>query len=127
MAANVEVHSDEFKVRSLGYEVSSELNVVHAESELVLIQSGSDFLVCVSIDVRVDSQRNLGCLAFNCGKVVNYFEFRNRLHVEAENVVVESEVYLLVCLSDSGEDYVAWLESSLDGSLHLVAADTIGA
>ena len=77
-------------------------------------------------DIGIDAEGYLGHLAALGGQLVDNLKLRNGLYVEAEDVLVESQLNLPVGLAYTGiDDVVSW-EACLQGSFNLTSADTVG-
>ena len=100
-------------------------HVAHGNAELVFGESCGDVGMRVSAHVGVDAESHVGCLPFGCRQLVDNLKLGKALHIEAENVVVETEVYLPVALAHSGIDDARGIEPCLHGSLYLSSADAI--
>ena len=76
--------------------------------------------------IRIDAESNSCHLALGGGKLIDDIEFGKTLNIEAEDVLVKTEVNLPVALAYTGIYNAVSRESCLAGSLYLSAADTIG-
>ena len=81
--------------------------------------------MCMCPYVRIQTERHACHFPFGACQFVNHFQFRDALHIKAEDVVVESEIDLPVGLAHTCIDNLACGEACLDGSLNLATADAI--
>ena len=80
----------------------------------------------VCTHVGVQSECHAGCFPLGCGQFVDDVQLRYALHVEAEDVLVESEIDFPVALAHSGIDNLAGRKASPDDSFYFAATDTVG-
>ena len=107
--------------------VNDHVHVLHADTELVFGQTGGDVGVCMCAYIRIDTESYTGNLVLGGGQFIDDLQLGNRFNIEAEDIVVQSQVNLPVCLSDSGIYNLAGRNTCLDGRLDFAAAHTIGA
>ena len=79
------------------------------------------------VHVRIHAELHVRHLALLARQFVDHLQFRDRLSVKAEDIIVQRKVYLRVRLTHAGKDDTGGRETSLDGGLHLIAAYAIGA
>ena len=80
------------------------IQLFHADAELVFSPARGDMRMGVCPDVRIDAQRDTGCLALGFGQSVDDFEFCDRFDIEAEDVIVKAQVDFPVGFAHSGKD-----------------------
>ena len=101
-------------------------HIAHGDTKLVLGQSGGDVGVRVGSHVGVQAEGHAGRLSLGSCQLVDDLQLRNALYVEAEDVVVESEVNLPITLAYAGEDDFRAGEACLHTGFYLAAAYAVG-
>ena len=81
-------------------------HVAHGDAKLVFGQPRGDVGMGVGTHVGVQAEGHAGRLALLLCQLVDDFQLGNTLNVEAEDVVVKSEVDFPVALAYAGEDYL---------------------
>ncbi len=104
LAADMEMKTHHLDMLHMGCFLNDTHHVTHGDAELVLCQSCRDIGMGMCSHIRVQTEGDTCHLPFLGGKLVDDLQFGNTFHVEAENVVVKTEVDLPVALSDTGED-----------------------
>ena len=79
----------------------------------------------MGVDVRVDPDRYIGLEAMHMSHLVYYIYLLERLAVERLDSKLESVIYLLVALSDSGVYDLVGREAAGVSVEHFVSADTV--
>ena len=102
------------------------IHVLHTNAKLVFRQSGSDIGMSMSSYIRIDTESNISDLTFSSRQFINYFQLRNRLHIETEDIVVQAHVDLPIGLTYSCKNNLIRRKTSLDGSTHFSPTHTIG-
>ena len=105
---------------------NSLLHLVHGNAELVLCQSCGNVGVCMRAHVRVDAEGHPCHLTLGLCELVDNLQLCYALYIEAEDVVVESEIYLPVALAYSGIYYLRWCEPCFYACLNLSTAYAVG-
>ena len=65
--------------------------------------------------IRIDTESYTGCFAFGGSQFVNDFQFGYGLYVEAENIIIQTQINFPVCLAYTSIDYFVCRESGLNG------------
>ena len=118
--------SYKFHIIHLQCTVDDIVHIVHADTELVFCKTCCDVGVSMCTYIRIDTESHSCNFAFGCCKFVDDFKFRNRFYIEAENIVVQSEINFPVCFTYSCIYYLAWRKSSFDSRFDFSAAYTVG-
>ena len=126
LTTNMEVQSHKLHVLHLCRFFYRSLHVLHGNAEFVFCKSGSDIGMSMCAHVRVDTESHSRHLASCCCKLVDNFQLGDALYIEAENILVESEVNLPVAFAHSGVYYLRWCKTCIDGSLYLATAHAVG-
>ena len=100
-------------------------HVAHGDAELVLSQTGGDVGVCVRPDIRIQTEGHTCHFPFGCCQLIDNLQFGNALDVEAENVVVETNIDFPVALADTSVDDFLAVETCTHAGLYFSAADTV--
>ena len=104
LASDVEMQSHHLHMLQLGGMLDNGNHIAHGDAELVLGQSRCNVGVGVSTDIGIQPERHAGHFAFCLRQLVDDLQLRNTLNVKAENVAVESEVYLPVAFANTGKN-----------------------
>ena len=126
LRTDVEVKAREAHVLHCRSGLDGALHVAHGDAELVLGQPGCYLGMGVGTHVGVDAEAHLSHFSLGCGKLVDYFQLGCAFHVEAEDVLVETEVYLPVALAHTGIDNLRGGKTGFDAGLYLAAAHAVG-
>ena len=70
-------------------------------------------------------ESNIGYLAFGCGQFVDNFQFGYGLYIKAEDIIIQSKIYLPVCLTHSSKHNLVGWETSLDCRTDFTATHTV--
>ena len=89
------------------------IHIFHADAEFVFGQSGGDVGMRMRAYVGIDAESDIGCLAFRSGQLIDDFQLRNGFYVEAEDIIIQSEVYLPVCFAYTCKHYLIGREAGL--------------
>ncbi|CCY01646.1 unknown [Prevotella sp. CAG:924] len=81
--------------------------------------------MCMGSHVGIDSEANVCCLAFCRSQLIDDFQLGHALHIETENIGIQSEIDFPISLADSGKHYFRSGEASLQSCFDLASADTI--
>ena len=76
--------------------------------------------------IRIDTESYTGCFAFGGSQFVNDFQFGYGLYVEAENIIIQTQINFPVCLAYTSIDYFVCRESGLNGCADFSATYTVG-
>ena len=125
LRTDMEMQSDELDVFHLLRHVYHMVHIFHTDTELVFRQSGSDVGMRMRAYIGVDTESNIGYLAFGCGQFVDNFQFGYGLYIKAEDIIIQSKIYLPVCLTHSGKHNLVGRETSLDCRTDFTAAHTV--
>ena len=82
--------------------------------------------MCMCTHVRIDPEADVRHLAFSFSQLVDNFQFGDTLYVKAEYILIQSEIDLPVALPNTCIDYLLGWKASLNTSLYLTTADTVG-
>ena len=126
LRTDVEMKADKLHVLHAQSHVDHLIHIVHADAEFVFGQPGSDIGMGMRTDIGVDAESNVGYFALGSGQFVDDFQFRNRLDVETENIVIESQVDLPISFAYTGKDDLPGRKTGFDGSTDFTSADTVG-
>ncbi len=118
--------TDELHMLQLQSHVDHLIHIVHADTEFVFGQSGSDIGMGMRTYIGIDAESYIGNFTFGGSQLVDDFQLRHRLDIETENIVIESQVDFPISLTDSGKNDLPGRETGLDGSADFTSADTIG-
>ena len=80
----------------------------------------------VRIDFRIDAESDGGDFAFLPGQLVDDSQLGERLDVEAEDVVIQTEVDFPIRLANTCKNYLAGRETGIQRCLNLTAAYAVG-
>ena len=125
LAAYMEVQSHHLDVCHVAGFLYHLQHVAHVDAELVLCQSCRDVGMRVGSYVGVQPECHTGGLALFCCQLIDNLQFGDALHIEAEDVVVQSEIDFPVCLAYTGIDYLAAGEPCPQGCFYLASADAV--
>lgn len=101
LRADVEVQTYEFYVLHLCGFLDGRKHVAHCYTELVLSQSCGNLGIRVCTYVWIYAEAHPCYLTFLLCQLIDNLKLGDTFHIEAENVLVESKVYLPVGLSNS--------------------------
>ena len=121
----MEMKPDELDVFHLLRHVYHMVHIFHTDTELIFRQSGSDVGMRMRAYIGVDTESNIGYLAFGCGQFVDNFQFGYGLYIKAEDIIIQSKIYLPVCLTHSGKHNLVGWETSLDCRTDFTATHTV--
>ena len=79
--------------------------------------------MCTHIGIQTEGHTSH--LALGCCQFVDNLQLGNALHIEAEDVVVQTEINLPVALAYASVDDFRTGETCLDAGLYLATADTV--
>ena len=82
--------------------------------------------MCMCTYVGIDPEADVRHLAFSFSQLVDNFQLGNTLYVKAEYILIQSEIDLPVALPNTCIDYLLGWKASLNTSLYLTTADTVG-
>ena len=102
------------------------LHVLHGDAELVLGESGCDVCMSMSANIRVDAEGYIGGLARSNSQLLYNLQFGNRLHVEAGDAFLQSEVNLPVALAYAGIHHLVSRKACFDSRLYFAATHAVG-
>ena len=125
LTTNVEVQADHFDVLHLRGFLNDFQHVLHVDAKLILCQTSSDISMRMSAYIGIQTESHTSHLALGSSQFVDDLQFRDALHVEAEDVVVQSEVNLPVALADTGINNLLVGEPSLDAGFYLATTDAV--
>ena len=77
-------------------------------------------------DVGIQAESHAGHLTFCGSQFIDDFQFGDALHVETEDIVVQSEIDLPVGLAYTCIDHLIVGEPGLDACFYLTTADAVG-
>ena len=126
LASDMEMQPNEADVLQpfgLGYNTQ---HISHGNSEFVLSQPCRDIRMSMSANIRVQTEGYTCRLTFLCSQIVDDFQLRDTLNVEAEDIVIQSKVNLPVALTYAGKDNLRCRKACLHGSINLSATHTVG-
>ena len=69
--------------------VNHTIHILHADSEFVFSQSGSDICMCMCTYIRIDTESNACYFIFGSSQLVDDFQFGNRFYVKTENIIIQ--------------------------------------
>ena len=102
-------------------------HVAHGNTKLILSQSCSDVGMSMGTDVGVETECHTGRLAPLGCQFVDNLQFGNAFDIEAEYVVVETEIDFPVALADTGINNLCCRKTGAQRGFYLTTADTVGA
>ena len=126
LASNVEVKADELHVFHFSRPFDDGLHVSHSNAELVLSQSCRNICVCVSSNVRINSERHSRNCIFGLSQFVDDLQFGYTLDIEGKDAQIQAKVNLPVAFPDSCVDNFACWKPCPYSCLDLPSADTVG-
>ena len=75
--------------------------------------------------IRIQAEGHTGNLAFGSSQLIDDFQLGDALYIEAEDVVVESQVNFPVALAHTSKYNLGGREACLDAGLNLASADAV--
>ena len=126
LRANVEVKTDKLYVFHLLCYVYHLVHVLHTDTEFVFCQTGSYIGMCMCADIGIDTESNISNLILSGSQFIDYFQFGDRLDIETEDAILQSEIDFPICFADSCENNFIGRESGTDSGTDFSAAHTIG-
>ena len=70
------------------------VHVLHTDTEFVFSQTGGDIGVRMRPDIRIDTESDISDLILSGSQFVDDFQFGDRLYIETEDAIFQSEVDL---------------------------------
>ena len=125
LAAYVEVQSHHLNVGHLTGFLYDLQHVAHVDTELVLCQSCRDVGMRVGSHVGVQPECHAGGFAFLRSQLIDNLQFGYALHIEAEDVVIQSEIDFPVSLTYTGIDNLVAGEPCPQGCFYLASTDAV--
>ena len=125
LGADMEVESDELYIlQLLGFGDDCQ-HIVHIDAELVLCQTRGNVGVGMGTDIGIQTEGDAGHLSLSGCQLIDNLEFWDALYIEAEDIVVDTQIDLPVALSHAGKDNLGYREAGLDRCLDLTSTDAI--
>ena len=90
------MQTDQFHVVHLLDTFEDTPDLAQVDTELVLLHAGCDLGMGMGIHLRIDTQGDRCHFSFGSSQLLNHLQFGSRLHIETEDVVVQSQVDLPV-------------------------------
>ena len=75
--------------------------------------------------VGIQTEGHTSHLALGCSQLINHLQFRDALHIEAENIVIQAEVDLPVALAYTSVDNLRTRETCLDTGFYFATTNAI--
>ena len=114
LRTDVEVETHELHVGKLVSLVDHRIHIAHGDTKLVLSQSGGDIRMGMGTHIGVQTECHARHLTLGCCQLVDDLQLRDALNVEAEDIIVKSEIDLPVTLANACIDNLLTGETSLD-------------
>ena len=125
LRADVELKPVEIDVRASVHQGHGLVKAPVGDSELVLVQAGSDVVMRVGVDVRVDPKADGSPAAKPARQVTDDLDLLKRLHHEGTDADLKGLAYLPVGLSDSREENLPGIVAAPHGEFNLVTAHAV--
>ena len=77
-------------------------HISHGDAELILCKSGGDVGVRMCTDVWIQTECHASDLVLGCSQFIDDLQLRNALHIEAEDIIVKSQIDFPIRLADTG-------------------------
>ena len=119
------MQADEVDVLALLQHVNEFVELVLGDSELVFIKSGSYILVCMGIDIRIDSNGYIGLHTMDMGHLIDYIDLLKRLAVERLDAEFQRVIYFLVAFADSGIYYLVGWKTAVVCMKDFISTDAV--
>ena len=84
------MQADEFHVFHRGCFFNHPFHIAHGNAKLILRQPSRDVGMSMSADIGIDAETHLRNLSLLLSQFVDDFQLGNTLHVEAEDILVET-------------------------------------
>ena len=109
LATNMEMQAAEFHIGQALGKNDEFFHILHGYAELILGQSCCDIRMSMCTYIWIDAEANICGFVFGCSQFVKYQQFWNALHIEAEDVVVESEIDFPIALTHTRKyNFISW-------------------
>ena len=102
------------------------VHILHADTEFIFCQTGSDICVSMCAYIRIDTKSNISHLILSSGQFIDYFQFGNRLYIETEDAVLQPEIDFPVCFTYSCKNNFIGRKSCTDSGTNFSTAHTVG-
>ena len=99
----MEVQTDEFYILHFQSHIDHPVHVLHTDTEFVFSQTGGDIGVRMRPDIRIDTESDISDLILSGSQFVDDFQFGDRLYIETEDAIFQSEVDLPIRFPDSSK------------------------
>jgi len=76
--------------------------------------------------IGIDTESHIGYLTFSGSQLIDNFQFRDRLHIKAENIIIQPQINFPISLTHPGKNNLASGKTGFDGSTDLTATYTVG-
>ena len=126
LRSDVEVQTHELDVLKFLGLANHGYHIAHGDAELILGQTRGDVGMRMSTHIGVQTEGHTGHLALLDCEFVDHLEFGYALNVEAEDVVVKSEIDFPIALAHTSVDNLIRGDSGFYRSLNLTATYAVG-
>ena len=126
LRTDMEVQADEFHVLHLQGDIDHLVHILHTDTEFVFSQTGSDISMRMCSYIRIDAESDISNLILCRSQFIDDFQFGNRLYIETEDAILQSEVDLPVCFTDSGKNNLIGRKPGTDSGTYFSTAHAVG-
>ena len=127
LRADVKMYANHTDIFQVGQHVDNLINIFHIDTEFILVQSGGDVVVRVSIHIWIDAQCYRCCFIFCSSQFVDHFQLGHRFYIETENVIFKCQIYFPVGFTHSCKNYFGRWNTGINSSLNFSATHAVGA
>ena len=125
LRTDMEVQTDEFYILHFQSHIDHPVHVLHTDTEFVFSQTGGDIGVRMRPDIRIDTESDISDLILSGSQFVDDFQFGDRLYIETEDAIFQSEVDLPIRFPDSGKNDFIGRESGTDSGTDFSATHAV--
>ena len=126
LRTDMEMQADEIDILHLLRHVDHLIHIFHADAKLILCQSGSNIRMGMRPHIRIDTESDIGHFAFRGSQFVDDLQFGDRLYIETENVVIQTEFNLPIRFAYTGKNNLLCRETGFHRRTNFTATHTIG-
>ncbi len=126
LGTDVEMQSDESQVLHILRNVYHMVHILHADTKLVFGQPSGNIGMGMGTYIGIDTESHIGHLTFSGSQLVDNLQLGDRLHIKAENVIIQPQIDFPISLAHPCKNNLASGKTCLDGCTDFTATYTVG-